>query len=163
MAKSAGGYLLGVKSSILTGMFYGRSYPCQRCGAMLVVWAAVLGLGCSDHPAGKPTAAAVAEATVAVIVDRGDDKAIADAEIVGWSQGMTALDALEALKSRGLETRTRGSGPTAFVEAIDGFENSAANKNWIYFVNDNKATAGAGVFVLKPDDVVLWKYTDEVE
>lgn len=126
---------------------------------------ALIAAGCWQEPIGAPDielAANKEKANVTVVIDSGEGKAKTYNE-VGVTEKSTVINALENLKSRGLSFESRGSGATAFVESINGIKNTGSGKNWIYYVNDKKSTVGAGVYVLKPDDIVLWKYTDKIE
>ncbi len=130
--------------------------------ALACVLAAV---GCRQEPIGAPDielAAKKDKANATVVIDPGDGQSKTYKD-VGVGEKTTVIDALESLKSRGLAFESRGTGATAFVESINGIKNTGSGKNWIYYVNDKKSTVGAGVYVLKPDDIVLWKYTDKIE
>jgi hypothetical protein len=102
------------------------------------------------------------KSTFTVVVDAGAGK-VTTYSGVAIAKNMSVIAALEKLRSRGLRFRSRGSGATAFVESINGIKNSGSGRNWIYFVNDKKATKGAGVYLLKAGDIVLWKYADKVK
>ncbi|MFH1608950.1 MAG: DUF4430 domain-containing protein [Patescibacteria group bacterium] len=45
----------------------------------------------------------------------------------------------------------------AFIEEINNIKNSG-EKNWIYYVNNQKANIGISNYQIKPGDVVSWKY-----
>jgi hypothetical protein len=124
---------------------------------------AVVAVGCWQEPIGSPAIELEpATETVTVVIDPGEGQAKTYADIT-LSENMTVVDVLEKLKPRGLSFESRGNGATAFVESINGIKNAGSGKNWIYYVNDEKSTVGAGVYILKPDDVILWKYTDKIE
>ena len=75
--------------------------------------------------------------------------------------GPTNVDALmQKLKDEGKinfksETYT---GMGKFIEEINGVKND--KKNWIYYVNGEKANIGISNYQIKPGDVVSWKYED---
>jgi hypothetical protein len=48
------------------------------------------------------------------------------------------------------------TGMGEFIEAINGVKNG--NKNWIYYVNGQKAEIGVSNYKINPGDVVSWKY-----
>jgi len=52
------------------------------------------------------------------------------------------------------------SGMGKLIEEINGVKNSG-EKNWIYYVNDKKATIGVSNYQIKPGDVVSWKYESQ--
>ncbi|MFA5095073.1 MAG: DUF4430 domain-containing protein [Candidatus Paceibacterota bacterium] len=53
------------------------------------------------------------------------------------------------------------SGMGKFIEEINGVKNNG-DKNWIYYVNDKKATIGVSNYQMIPGDIVIWKYEDSV-
>ncbi|NIO34142.1 MAG: DUF4430 domain-containing protein [Planctomycetales bacterium] len=98
--------------------------------------------------------------SIRVTLDFGD-QAAGRWEDVPWQEGMTVLDALLALKSSGVVVQYRGRGGTAFVESVNGVRNSGSGFNWLYYVNHKKADRGAGAYLLKKGDLILWKYSAE--
>lgn len=62
---------------------------------------------------------------------------------------------LENEEKMNFQTKTY-SGMGKFVEAINGIKNN--EKNWIYYVNGQKAQIGISNYKIKPGDVVSWKY-----
>ncbi|KKQ87658.1 MAG: hypothetical protein UT09_C0012G0012 [Parcubacteria group bacterium GW2011_GWF2_38_8] len=49
------------------------------------------------------------------------------------------------------------TGMGKLIEEINGVKNSG-DKNWIYYVNNQKAQIGVSNYKIKPGDVVSWKY-----
>jgi len=49
------------------------------------------------------------------------------------------------------------SGMGKLVEKINGIKNSG-EKNWIYYVNNKKATIGVSNYKINKGDIVSWKY-----
>jgi len=46
-----------------------------------------------------------------------------------------------------------------WIEAIGGLQNNKKEKkNWMYYVNGEKANKGAGEQIVKPGDKIEWKY-----
>jgi hypothetical protein len=46
-----------------------------------------------------------------------------------------------------------------FVEEINGVKNNpTANTYWFMYVNDQSAQVGASQYILKPNDIITWKY-----
>ena len=74
--------------------------------------------------------------------------------------GDTVLDLLYSLEEeQGVAIETRNfPGLGQFIEAIHGVHNTN-NSYWQYWVNDEYAKVGAGQYVLKDDDYVLWRRT----
>ena len=45
------------------------------------------------------------------------------------------------------------------IEEINGVKNNTrANTYWIYYINGSKATVGVSTYILKPNDIITWKY-----
>ena len=65
---------------------------------------------------------------------------------------------MEKLKSEGkinfVEKNYTGMGK--FIESINGIKNG--EKNWIYYVNGQKANIGVSNYKIKNGDIVSWKY-----
>ena len=98
--------------------------------------------------------------TIRLVIDYGDgvEKHFT---ALPWSEGMTALDAMNRAKAspHGITFKYSGKGASAFLSKIDDLENEggiANGKNWIYRVNDKLATKGLGIYKLRPSDVVKW-------
>ena len=75
----------------------------------------------------------------------------------------TAIDLLKAAEkhSRGIKSTVRGSGQTALVTSIGKQKNEGRGrdaKNWLYYVNEQRAEIGAGVYELQPGDGIMWKF-----
>lgn len=86
---------------------------------------------------------------------------------LAWREGMTALDALESAsqRQRGIVYTQRGNGEMAMITAIDALANeggggnaSGKGRNWIYRVNGQLADKSCGVYEIRPQDVILWKF-----
>lgn len=99
--------------------------------------------------------------TVSLTVDYGDGAQKCFPEIP-WRKGVTVLDTLKWADKhpRGIEFRLRGRGELTLVTQIDDLKNSggAASKNWIFRVNDKLGDRSCGIFLLKPEDRILWKF-----
>lgn len=49
-----------------------------------------------------------------------------------------------------------------FVSEINGTKNNdQKNFVWIYYINNKKATIGASTYILKPHDIITWKYEQD--
>lgn len=73
----------------------------------------------------------------------------------------TAYDLMLALKRRGdFDFQGKGSaGLGWFVEAINGVKNNSfKNIFWFFYVNGQSSNVGISSYVLKPNDVISWKY-----
>jgi hypothetical protein len=121
-------------------------------GAVLLVAMAAEAAAADDPPAQN----------VRLVIDYGDGVETHYKQLA-WREGMTALDALAAVKAhpRGVSFGHRGSGTSTLVTKIGDLENEgggAKSKNWLYFVNGKAATVGAGAYKLKAGDTVLWKF-----
>ncbi|MEK7542636.1 MAG: DUF4430 domain-containing protein [Patescibacteria group bacterium] len=78
--------------------------------------------------------------------------------------GSTVLDLLESLERRqGVVLQKRNfPGLGVFIEGIHGVHNTN-NSYWQFWVNGEYSKVGAGQYVLKEGDRVLWKRTSERE
>lgn len=79
-------------------------------------------------------------------------------------EGATVLDLLERLELRqGIALEKRNfPGLGVFIEGIHGVRNTN-NFYWQFWVNGEYSKVGAGQYVLKDGDKVLWKRTNERE
>lgn len=51
------------------------------------------------------------------------------------------------------------AGMGAMVQAIDGVANDTRiNKFWIYYINGQSAQVGVSYYIIKPNDLIEWKY-----
>ena len=82
---------------------------------------------------------------------------------LSWTERMTVLDALElaARHPRGIKYTHQGSGATVFVTAIDDLKNEGTGRNWLYDVNGKPANKSSGVWELKADDKVVWRFAKQ--
>lgn len=109
-----------------------------------------------------PSMAACQEATrtVRLTIDYGDgvEKSFT---ALPWKEKLTVFGALEAAAqhSRGIRVAHSGSGETTFVTAIDDLANAGAGgANWRYEVNGQRGSVSAGVFEVKANDAVVWRF-----
>ncbi|TDT50726.1 DUF4430 domain-containing protein [Fonticella tunisiensis] len=67
---------------------------------------------------------------------------------------------IEMLKSKGIRYRAVGAGETIYFSMIANLKERDAGpeSGWCYFVNGKKYSVGAGVYRLKRDDVLEWKF-----
>ncbi|OGY27653.1 MAG: hypothetical protein A2802_01875 [Candidatus Woykebacteria bacterium RIFCSPHIGHO2_01_FULL_43_29] len=70
------------------------------------------------------------------------------------SEGQTALDLLSKTKSIEVKESSYGK----LVESIEGVKNNTDGKYWLYYINDQPASVGAGEYQLKPNDKIEWKF-----
>lgn len=69
--------------------------------------------------------------------------------------GKNGSTALELLQSRA-DVVTSGTGENAFVTSING-KVPNEKQYWAFYINDKAATVGAGSYVTKDSDTILWK------
>jgi|SRR3989339_1067941 len=68
--------------------------------------------------------------------------------------GSTALDLLSLLT----DVKTQGKGANAFVIEINNRKTDSSKKEfWAFYVNGKQAEVGAGSYILKEGDKILWK------
>lgn len=76
-------------------------------------------------------------------------------------EGNTVYDGMKAAQEQNLiEFRGRKfSGLGFFVQEINGVQQDfSKNMVWIYYLNGNKAKVGISNTIIKPNDVIEWKY-----
>ena len=68
---------------------------------------------------------------------------------------------LDLLIRTGVDVKYRGSGMTAYVEAINGLAEKAcgSGSGWVYEVNGGRVPMSCGRYQPKNGDVIVWKYT----
>ncbi len=73
----------------------------------------------------------------------------------------TVYDLMSALEQKG-KIDFKGSvsaGLGFFVDEINGQKNSPSNNEfWIYYINNKAAQVGVSNYILKPNDIINWKY-----
>jgi len=133
--------------------------------SLLLVGSLILGRGYLT-PLGLPPLAQAADhekpRSVQLIIDYADGVQKRFTKLP-WREEMTVYEALLAAgrHPRGIKIKFRGSGATAFVMQIDDLKNEgfgADAKNWIYKVNGETASLGAGSMRLERGDIILWTY-----
>ncbi|MEK7065149.1 MAG: DUF4430 domain-containing protein [Patescibacteria group bacterium] len=75
-------------------------------------------------------------------------------------QVTTTSTALETMRNAKLDFKTKTfSGLGEFVEEIGGLKNDPqGGKYWIYFINGETAKLGISTQIVKPNDLIEWKY-----
>ncbi len=79
--------------------------------------------------------------------------------------GSSVYDVMKQAQTiKGLEfTGKDFSGIGYFVEEINGKRQDLSNRHfWIYYVNDQKAKAGISSVFVDNQDIIEWKYEDEI-
>ena len=79
---------------------------------------------------------------------------------IRYTKDMTVLNAMQQMQKHPHATpfKVRGKGVSTFLFEIDSVANQGTGKNWIYYVNGQRASVGIGAKILKPRDHILWKY-----
>lgn len=73
-------------------------------------------------------------------------------------QGEDGKTALELLKAKDPSAVTKGEGANAFVTTVGGYTASEAKKEfWALYVNDKMSDMGAGSYITKSTDRIVWK------
>lgn len=78
-------------------------------------------------------------------------------------ENSTAYDLMSALKDNGKLTFSEKeyAGMGKFIEEINGIKNDVGkNTFWLYYINNAPAQAGISNYVLKPGDIITWKYEE---
>lgn len=139
----------------------------KRIGIIFIILISVFGLGVSFgyvlKPATESTTLGDSEIVTNVTIDygNGDIQAFPSEVLL---EGSSALDQLKAIERRHgilIESRTF-PGIGIFIEGIHGVRNTNVSY-WQYWVNGEYAKIGAGQYMLKDGDIVLWKRTSDLE
>ena len=69
----------------------------------------------------------------------------------------TALSLLERTQTVMVKKSSLGS----LVEAINGVKNGNDGKYWTYLINGKEANVGAGQYIVRSDDIIVWQYTKQ--
>jgi hypothetical protein len=81
----------------------------------------------------------------------------AEQQTVITYQGEEGKTALELLKERA-EVTTQTSSFGEYVESINGIKGGTDNKYWIFYINGDAATVGAGEYQTQNDEVIEWRF-----
>ena len=127
-----------------------------RLWLVVIVIAAV---GCESADVGESSTKGATTGSVTVDIDfngRTQNKSFR----IPCSQDSTVFSILQRAENTGdVKFAFTGSNETAFVSSIDGVENEkGAGDNWTYRVNDELGDRSCGVFPVKPEDKILWRF-----
>lgn len=77
--------------------------------------------------------------------------------------GANLFDAFKTATAReGIEMKSKEyPGAGYIVESVGGLKNGADGKYWQFWVNGQYSNVGASSYVIRPGDVVEWKFTNE--
>lgn len=106
----------------------------------------------------KEAPASVAELTI----DYGDG-AQKRFTAVPWKEGMTVQDAMQFAKTHphGVTFLSRGKGEFGFLSQIDDVKNQAGGgRNWIFYVNQERAEASFAVTRVPKAGAILWRFEE---
>jgi hypothetical protein len=65
---------------------------------------------------------------------------------------------LEQLRTQAGKVTIKDSSYGDYVDAIDGLKGGTDNKYWTYYVNGRMANIGAGKYVTKGGEEIVWKF-----
>lgn len=68
-------------------------------------------------------------------------------------EGQTALEQLKTVA----DVETTDSEYGAFVDSINGLKGDTDNKYWIFYIDGESSTVGAGDYVAKGGELIKWK------
>lgn len=103
------------------------------------------------------TLALVAQGKVTVVIDYGEVKP-QETKTVEWSEGMTALTALQHCA----DVETHPVQEYVFVRSINGVQLTRGEMAWYYQVNGERSTVLALKKMVKDGDTVTWMYKKDV-
>jgi hypothetical protein len=134
--------------------------------ALVAVWLTLFGkirlsppksTGLSEN---QETQTAVPQNKVFLTITFAPDSEIDYEKQLDMASSTSVFDLLkEALDARQITYETKTYNFGVFVSSING-QVSGSDKAWIYFVNGQSAQVAADKYVLKPQDVVEWKYIE---
>lgn len=118
------------------------------------------GVGCDSSPANAPVTTGLDIGSVDLVIDFGPGEKRNIEVAVPCSEKSTVFSILDRAQKMGdLKFVSAGSGDTTFVKSIGSVENEGAGgSNWIFLVNDETGDKSAGIFSVKPADVVKWRF-----
>jgi hypothetical protein len=72
----------------------------------------------------------------------------------------TVYDAMKILSQQAnFKFNGKNYGNLGFLtEEINGIKNGQQNKYWIYYINGESAKVGISSYIIKPNDIITWKY-----
>jgi uncharacterized protein HemX len=92
-------------------------------------------------------------ATPTPVVTQGSESSSNSHEVsYQGEEGKTALELLQ----KNAEVEMTGEGEMAFVTTINGHK-AKDNEFWAFYVNDQQAAVGAGSYMTKANDQIVWK------
>ena len=84
---------------------------------------------------------------------------------VSLSKGSSVYDLMQAVASLHsdftFQGKDFGPGMGFFVDEINGVKGGLKQgKYWIYYINNKEAQVGVSNYMIKPNDVITWKYEE---
>ncbi len=112
----------------------------------------------------QPPTSIVQANTYQLMVDYGNDT-LSTFNDIAIAESDTVLSGLQkSLKEKKVEVGTKEyNGLGTLVTKIGPQENGQGKKYWQYWVNGKHPDVGADKYLLKPGDVVEWKFTSASE
>jgi len=130
----------------------------------------IFGMSVGKSPAFAPTSLEVARdtetQTTSVMVDYGNGKitTISDIQLQVTSTVFDVLKSASEKNNLDLKYKDFGGDLGIFVESIGGVGKDPAGKKWWqYWVNNQYSQVGASGRVVKPGDVILFKFIEGQE
>jgi len=105
---------------------------------------------------GEATTEIVAEIRVDLVINTGENK---ENYSITAKEGFTVLDVLQlASDEHGLDLETKDSSFGLFVQGLAGKSGGDDGKYWMYYVNGEAATVGAGDYKIKDGDSIEFRF-----
>ena len=135
----------------------------------LIVAAALMASGCAPA-AGADTEPTSLSAHVTISIECSHAAQVGlEVPEDGWLLAETAQavqpdetvwDVLSRVcRDNGITVAKQGAGSAVFVTNIGGITAMDAKSGWMYSVNGDYVSAGAGICTVSDGDVILWRYT----
>ena len=115
----------------------------------------------SESP--RPISEKAAPASIAELTIDYGDGAQKRFTAVPWKEGMTVQDAMQFAKAHphGVTFQSRGKGKFGFLSQIDDVKNQAGGgRNWIFYVNQERAEASFAVTEVPKAGAILWRFEE---
>ncbi len=97
------------------------------------------------------------------IIGLGDEIILSKTDLK-FNDGQTAYDALKTIADKnGIKIKARGIGKYTYVEQIADLKEFMEGplSGWLYTINGEQPSKGAGAYKLKENDTLIWKYSTD--
>ncbi len=116
-----------------------------------------------ETPAAQVAGAVIERTEYGVIVDDAKNEVRNYTRLVEADQEITALELLQkTAQANDLEIDLKEYAFGTIVDSLAGRTNGDENMYWIFYVNNEMATVGAGDYIIQPGDVVKFSFEESI-